>query len=316
MAGMLGWNKNISKEILEWCPNVFLFLNDFNRNKKEIRLCKVPTKIDERIKLPLKPSYYFADGNEKALLRICDEIHDDFLSMKESLIKNKILRHRSDMIGRNPKFKLLDEECAALVAHKLFRWKIEIDPNLSDEDFTLDCYMKYIEEKENRKMKKQVLIDYEYDPIVPFEYFKKIPREEDNALTNYLKLIGNKEDVFGTEVYIDTPDSNLTNQEYYNQSNILDYSNSEDDSEISEISFDENEEVDRAKLDVDPSTNQFRVNIHNVLPGGESEDDESSEEFHNPLDEELDYDDYTSKSSTIESVQEEDLESSTEYLDP
>jgi hypothetical protein len=78
MPGTLPWNRSISEDILRWCPSPFIFLNHLNKDEEEIRFCKIPTKVDSRIKLPTKPSYFFANEFEREILLHCDKKLDLF----------------------------------------------------------------------------------------------------------------------------------------------------------------------------------------------------------------------------------------------
>jgi hypothetical protein len=87
--GTIPYDERIAQEVLDWCPNIWLFINDYNRNEQEIRLCKIPTKVCDGIKLPSKPSIFFADEDEIPILRQRDRESQLFRLPSEVAVINE-----------------------------------------------------------------------------------------------------------------------------------------------------------------------------------------------------------------------------------
>jgi len=165
MEGALPWSRNIDKRFLEWCPNPFLLLNHMNRNKVEIRLCNIPTEISELIKLPLKPSYYFANDRERKILDLANKHYDCLLEMSDAIIWNEFRKIEVDIHGHEVNWTT--PKYVKIIRKMLHKHKMSVDI----DDTHLSISLKYREcqriEDEQRKASTYI----EDEPIV-FPDFK------------------------------------------------------------------------------------------------------------------------------------------------
>jgi len=60
--------------------------------------------IDERVKLPLKPSYFFARGIEREFLTICDILWDCKLSLEEAAVHYHFIPVDEEIYGYKPDY--------------------------------------------------------------------------------------------------------------------------------------------------------------------------------------------------------------------
>jgi hypothetical protein len=86
MEGTIPFSEKIATEVSDWCPQIFMFINDYNRDEEEIRFCKVPKKVSDLIKLPKKPSIFFATDSERYYLRERDKLAHTFWTPEEARV--------------------------------------------------------------------------------------------------------------------------------------------------------------------------------------------------------------------------------------
>jgi len=151
------WNRNVDVRFLRWCPSPMHWIMWYNEihDLGEPRFYQIPYKIDERIKLPLRPSYYFATPREQEILEFCDKHLDCFLSVEEAAVYLGLRQMDIDMWGKHLNYTTPE---IYIHARKLL---LEYEPNLDlrNLDFIPTLY-RLREIVESRKEKPASKFDY------------------------------------------------------------------------------------------------------------------------------------------------------------
>jgi len=197
MPGTLPWHREISEDILKWCPNPFLYLNHLNREVEEIRFTKIPIEIDSRIKLPEKASYFFANEIEKKFLLYSDKMLDCKLSVEEAAVSylfievDNMLYPTKDIIYTTP-------------THHKKIWsmikKAELDLRTTSPKEICETYLKLRNEKDLKKISEKI---YESDETILRNFYSiQEPVENSADLADFLKgVTDNFKNEFTTEVF-------------------------------------------------------------------------------------------------------------------
>jgi hypothetical protein len=157
MPGTLPWSRQIDKRFLAWCPNPFLWLNFYNSNQQEIRFCKIPTKIDDRIILPEKASYYFATAEERYLMLYGDIYSDCLLSTEEIIIWDKFDEIEIDLYHH--KVNWTSPTHITMIWKLLKKWNMEV--SITDTAYSISKKYLEAEKLEEASKRSKEIFDYE-----------------------------------------------------------------------------------------------------------------------------------------------------------